>query len=191
MVIIKEGRLLKKGSLSWKTRYFILTNTKISYYVREGESKPRGELPLTFKSQLLENATRPFAFQVVTEDRSVTFCAASAEEEKEWRGALEEALEEAAQRPEGADQPGSGASGWQCVSAAGQDFEMPGKYELIKPIGHGAYGVVISALNHDTSGKVAIKKIPDTFEDLVDAKRIVREVRGGARLSPPLTPRSV
>jgi len=63
------------------------------------------------------------------------------------------------------------------VSAAGQDFEMDPKYEMIKPIGHGAYGVVISALDHEFNAKVAIKKIPNTFEDLVDAKRIVREIR--------------
>jgi mitogen-activated protein kinase 1/3 len=53
---------------------------------------------------------------------------------------------------------------------------MSTKYELIKAIGHGAYGVVISAIDHSSDSKVAIKKIPDTFEDLVDAKRIVREI---------------
>lgn len=65
---------------------------------------------------------------------------------------------------------------WQIISAAGQDFEMSCAYELIKPIGHGAYGVVISAFDHETDTKVAIKKIPDVFSDLVDAKRIVREI---------------
>lgn len=28
------------------------------------------------------------------------------------------------------------------------------KYEMIKPIGHGAYGVVISALDHEANSKV-------------------------------------
>ncbi|CAM9909524.1 unnamed protein product, partial [Discosporangium mesarthrocarpum] len=51
------------------------------------------------------------------------------------------------------------------------------KYELIKPIGQGAYGVVISALNKETNQKVAIKKIARAFEDLVDAKRILREIK--------------
>lgn len=50
------------------------------------------------------------------------------------------------------------------------------KYELIKPIGHGAYGVVISALNNENGQKVAIKKITRAFDDLVDAKRILREI---------------
>lgn len=55
-------------------------------------------------------------------------------------------------------------------------FQVDAKYELIKPIGHGAYGVVISALNTETGQKVAIKKITRAFDDLVDAKRILREI---------------
>ena len=48
---------------------------------------------------------------------------------------------------------------------------------MIRPIGHGAYGVVISALNKDSGEKVAIKKISRAFEDPVDAKRILREIK--------------
>lgn len=44
-------------------------------------------------------------------------------------------------------------------------------------MGHGAYGVVCSALNKKTNQLVAIKKVPDAFSDLVDAKRIVREIK--------------
>jgi len=51
------------------------------------------------------------------------------------------------------------------------------KYEYIKQIGHGAYGVVCSALDHKLKAKVAIKKVPKAFEDLIDAKRIVREIK--------------
>ena len=54
---------------------------------------------------------------------------------------------------------------------------MHKKYSLIKPIGHGAYGVVISALNAETGDKVAIKKIPHAFDDIIDAKRILREIK--------------
>jgi mitogen-activated protein kinase 1/3 len=51
------------------------------------------------------------------------------------------------------------------------------KFEYIKQIGHGAYGVVCSALDHSIKAKVAIKKVPKAFEDLIDAKRIVREIK--------------
>lgn len=59
----------------------------------------------------------------------------------------------------------------------GTEFVLDARYELIKPIGHGAYGVVISATDNQLGQKVAIKKCPNAFEDLVDAKRIVREIR--------------
>lgn len=56
-------------------------------------------------------------------------------------------------------------------------FVIDAKYEPIKPIGRGAYGVVCSAKDKTNDRKVAIKKITDAFEDLIDAKRILREVK--------------
>ena len=55
--------------------------------------------------------------------------------------------------------------------------QVDAKYEFIKAIGHGAYGVVISCRNTETGQKVAIKKIPRAFDDIVDAKRILREIK--------------
>ena len=43
-------------------------------------------------------------------------------------------------------------------------------------MGNGSYGVVISALDSEQNRKVAIKKIPRAFDDVVDAKRILREI---------------
>jgi mitogen-activated protein kinase 1/3 len=60
---------------------------------------------------------------------------------------------------------------------AGTTFVVDDKYEYIKQIGHGAYGVVCSAYDHKLKNKVAIKKVPKAFEDLIDAKRIVREIK--------------
>jgi len=81
-------------------------------------------------------------------------------------------------------------------------FRLSKRYKLIKPIGQGAYGVVIACedrlrgkldsqlssgssggsgnkgkKNSRTYGKVAVKKITSAFDDLVDAKRILREIR--------------
>lgn len=56
-------------------------------------------------------------------------------------------------------------------------FVIDQRYEPIKPIGKGAYGVVCSAKDSQDGAKVAIKKITDAFEDLIDAKRILREVK--------------
>ena len=62
-------------------------------------------------------------------------------------------------------------------SYLGTTFVVEEKFEYIKQIGHGAYGVVCSAYDHSTKQKVAIKKVPKAFEDLIDAKRIVREIK--------------
>ena len=61
--------------------------------------------------------------------------------------------------------------------ASGTFFEIENRYSLIRPIGHGAYGVVISANDSNTNSKVAIKKISRAFDDPVDAKRILREIK--------------
>jgi mitogen-activated protein kinase 1/3 len=61
--------------------------------------------------------------------------------------------------------------------AAGTTFTVPKRYEYIKVIGQGAYGVVCSAMDKLKNRKVAIKKVPNAFADLIDAKRIVREIK--------------
>lgn len=60
---------------------------------------------------------------------------------------------------------------------SGARFDVDSRYTLIKPIGHGAYGVVCSALDNLTGEKVAIKKINKAFEHLTDTKRTLREVK--------------
>jgi len=59
----------------------------------------------------------------------------------------------------------------------GNLFEVDAKYTPIKPIGKGAYGVVCSAKDVDANEKVAIKKIGNAFENAVDAKRTLREIK--------------
>ena len=60
---------------------------------------------------------------------------------------------------------------------AGATFEVNDRYVIDKPIGHGAYGVVVSAKDTKTGKMVAIKKIHKAFSDLTDAKRILREIK--------------
>ena len=54
---------------------------------------------------------------------------------------------------------------------------MQSHYAPIKPIGKGAYGVVCSARDVRSDARVAIKKITNAFENVVDAKRTLREIR--------------
>lgn len=56
------------------------------------------------------------------------------------------------------------------------DWEIGEDYEITKLIGKGSYGDVAEAIQKKTGKKVAIKRIYRVFEDLVDCKRIVREI---------------
>ena len=57
------------------------------------------------------------------------------------------------------------------------EFLIDEKYQPIKAIGKGAYGVVCSAKNLVTGEKTAIKKIGNAFENLTDARRTLREIK--------------
>ena len=61
--------------------------------------------------------------------------------------------------------------------AGSHTFTVDTKYSLIRVIGSGAYGVVISAHDTSTNSKIAIKMVPRAFHDEVDAKRILREIK--------------
>lgn len=56
-------------------------------------------------------------------------------------------------------------------------FVIDNHYQPLKKLGHGAYGVVCSAMDTRRDTKVAIKKVQGTFHDLIDAKRILREIK--------------
>eukprot|EP00735_Rhodelphis_limneticus_P012561 TRINITY_DN5854_c0_g1::TRINITY_DN5854_c0_g1_i1::g.24392::m.24392 TRINITY_DN5854_c0_g1::TRINITY_DN5854_c0_g1_i1::g.24392 ORF type:complete len:391 (+),score=80.20,sp/P42525/ERK1_DICDI/56.85/4e-156,Pkinase/PF00069.20/1.7e-79,Pkinase_Tyr/PF07714.12/5.2e-36,Kdo/PF06293.9/5.9e-05,APH/PF01636.18/2.2e+03,APH/PF01636.18/0.0098,Kinase-like/PF14531.1/4.4e+02,Kinase-like/PF14531.1/0.15,Seadorna_VP7/PF07387.6/0.048 TRINITY_DN5854_c0_g1_i1:24-1175(+) len=60
---------------------------------------------------------------------------------------------------------------------SGTQFVVDAKYQYLKTLGQGAYGVVCAAKDSSCGQKVAIKKIPKAFEDLTDAKRTLREIR--------------
>ncbi|GFY82839.1 MAP kinase 6 [Actinidia rufa] len=60
----------------------------------------------------------------------------------------------------------------------GNIFEVTAKYKPpIMPIGKGAYGIVCSALNSETTEHAAIKKIANAFDNKIDAKRTLREIK--------------
>ena len=50
------------------------------------------------------------------------------------------------------------------------------RYEPVKVLGAGSYGKVIEAIDKETKQKVAIKKVNELFYDLVDTKRVLREI---------------
>lgn len=56
------------------------------------------------------------------------------------------------------------------------DWDVGNNYEIIKQIGSGSYGYVVEAIQKSTGQKVAIKRVNNLFEDLIDCKRILREI---------------
>lgn len=57
-------------------------------------------------------------------------------------------------------------------------FQVPAHYSFIKKVGTGAYGAVASFRSStEPIHEVAVKKISKCFDDLIDAKRIYREIR--------------
>jgi hypothetical protein len=61
--------------------------------------------------------------------------------------------------------------------AGKETFTIPDRYSFLRTVGSGAYGVVISAQDAKNDRSVAIKMVPRAFNDEVDAKRILREIK--------------
>lgn len=51
------------------------------------------------------------------------------------------------------------------------------RYTVQKLVGSGAYGHVFAARDSQTGKRVAIKRINKAFEDVIDAKRVLREIK--------------
>jgi tRNA A-37 threonylcarbamoyl transferase component Bud32 len=56
-------------------------------------------------------------------------------------------------------------------------FTVDTRYSLVRVVGSGAYGVVISSKDSIKKNEVAIKMVPKAFNDEIDAKRILREIK--------------
>lgn len=52
-----------------------------------------------------------------------------------------------------------------------------------KLLGKGAYGHVCAIKNSETGERLAVKKVKNAFDDVIDAKRVLREIR--ERRPPP------
>ena len=62
----------------------------------------------------------------------------------------------------------------------GSKFEVEKRYEIIDPVGAGAYGVVVAAkdlVTEEENNLVAIKKIEKAFEHKIFAQRTLRELK--------------
>ena len=183
----------QKSKAGWKKRWFELHGNIFSYFKKKtNENKPRGVMTLTWNSEIkiydVEDGVDTEAqhcIQLTTPTSSVIVVSLSKEDEKRWIGHLRKTINTIKELHDMRNPTGSSASataleecrGMVSFSVQGSTFHVDKKYKLIKAIGHGAYGVVISARDEETGEKVAIKKVANAFEDIVDAKRILREIK--------------
>ena len=173
---IKSGR-------DWKKRFFIL-NTQdhtISYVKKRGDTMVRGIIPISASTVVRPSTIHKAGLEVTTGRIELVAYAISEEERDDWVCAIQEVVNSVTHLQSSAaaakrDDIIADHEDVHSFSVSGTKFTVTRNYELIKPIGQGAYGVVISALNKITNQKVAIKKVTKAFEDLVDAKRILREL---------------
>lgn len=67
-------------------------------------------------------------------------------------------------------------NGRKVYRVRGTQFEIDENYSVIAVVGHGAYGVVCAALDDRLGREVAIKRVGRIFDDLIDGRRILREI---------------
>ncbi|KAG2197419.1 hypothetical protein INT47_005672 [Mucor saturninus] len=67
--------------------------------------------------------------------------------------------------------------GYQSFPVLNQQFIVDKKFQFIREMGQGAYGVVCAAKDTDNNEQVAIKKVCRIFEKTILAKRALREVK--------------
>ena len=73
----------------------------------------------------------------------------------------------------------------QSLEKSFENMNLKGRYEIKKQVGAGSYGSVVKAVEVATGKEVAIKKIGHVFDDLIDGKRILREIALLKRLKHP------
>lgn len=66
-----------------------------------------------------------------------------------------------------------------------KSWKVGDNYEILKQIGVGSYGSVVKAKNKKSGNFVAIKKIGQLFVDLIDCKRVLREITLLKRINHP------
>jgi len=64
-----------------------------------------------------------------------------------------------------------------CYMVHGTKFEVSKRYQVLEPVGQGAYGIVCAAQDEETDEHIAIKKIENAFEHITFTKRTLRELR--------------
>jgi tRNA A-37 threonylcarbamoyl transferase component Bud32 len=177
------------GLRVWSTRWFVLDDSLGLSYYTNSNGKALGHMMLGHDTVVKYSGLRDHALQVTTPYVTLHMQAKHDEERDHWIAAVQtfianaqsskkseawKALKKKAEETRGPKPTGTGTA---MFIASGQQFEVDARYAYRRTVGQGAYGTVVAVTDSITGGDFAIKKIRNTFENLVDAKRILREIK--------------
>ena len=161
-------------------RYFILSTSRptiLFCYSKKGDAHPISRFPMSTATTVSTetDTTTPVGlhtFQIRCDDYCLRLSAHSDDSLSKWIDAiLSSECTQNLRCGRNFD-----LSVRRNVKVSGIAYQIEERYTPIKKIGHGSYGTVIAAHDKKRNISVAIKKIPNAFEDLVDARRVVREI---------------
>lgn len=65
---------------------------------------------------------------------------------------------------------------YQTIHTLNRLFHLPSRWRLVRPLGQGAYGLVISVQDSLSGEPVAVKCITRVFDKVILARRALREI---------------
>ena len=166
----------------WEREFCTLTEGQLQCFASPSAAVPLVELSLSARCTCEAIEWKPHALRVATPaGTAVCLAAPSAQAASSWLSRLRRAIagSGAASAAPGASVPSARQQARQMhqFTVSGSVFDIDARYRPIKPIGSGAYGLVIAAHDSEVGDKVAIKKVHRAFDDPVGAKRVLRELK--------------
>eukprot|EP00752_Nemacystus_decipiens_P009610 g8587.t1 len=176
-MVFVYGSLHKKCLVLWKERYFVLKGTTLSQFKKKGDSEPKRAMTVGAGWSVQRASKAGDGFVLTAPGRVTKLRASSEQDEQEWVNALETLIKNEKEKLSKVPLR-SNTKLWWAETKQGQFcFELDDHYEMNKTIGSGGYGVVVSALDKKKDTKVAVKKVVSAFDDMLVAKRMIREIR--------------
>lgn len=126
--------------------------------------------------QALENTAQTEAALAHTSDVLAASKHAKAGVRTEQLNKRQDQLKQSTSSSSGEPRPAGNSSHHQPRSTGLENWKNPDRYHVMKVIGSGSYGQVCQAYDKRSERNVAIKRIKRIFEDLIDCKRLLREI---------------
>ncbi|CAM9167180.1 unnamed protein product [Ascophyllum nodosum] len=176
-MVFVYGSLHKKCLVLWKERYFVLKGTTLTQFKKKGDNEPKRSMTVG-SGWSVQRASKPGDGFVLTAPGRITKLRASSEqEEQEWVNALDTLIKNEKEKLSKVPLRNNTKLWWAETKQGQFCFELDEHYEMNKTIGSGGYGVVVSAVDKKKDTKVAVKKVVSAFDDMLVAKRMIREIR--------------